>query len=222
VHRFAYCSLVSNVIPYIPVVRRLAMNYTETELYVLTARVEKLEAQNRHWRLAGSLIALFGISFVLMGAKSADHIDPRVVRATTIETRDLILKDQEGKVCARLSVTPIIDRVNDHMAIMSGPDGPDRAVLEIYNEKGRVVWTAPPSPSLVEVTCGPVDGIGWLSLAGRRRLRKVLCCVCRFLRRSTHCRFSLQLAQPPQFQLKLLDHETDHPHRFMIAVPNLL
>jgi hypothetical protein len=125
------------------------MTDTETELQTLTRRVGKLEAQNHQWRLVGCVLALFGSSFLVMGAKPIDRIEQSILRATTVETSDIILKDKEGHVCARLSVTPIVDRVNDHTSIVTHSNSPDLAVLEIYDDKGHPVWTAPPSPTLL-------------------------------------------------------------------------
>lgn len=86
---------------------------------------------------------------LLVAAKPTDRTRPSVIRVTTVEARDIILKDEEGNVCARLSVTPIIERLNNRTSVVIHSDSTDRAVLEIYDKKGLRVWTAPPLPSLV-------------------------------------------------------------------------
>ncbi len=49
------------------------MDFTQSELQLLAARVEKLEAQNRRWKLAGVFFALSSVSLVVMAAKPADR-----------------------------------------------------------------------------------------------------------------------------------------------------
>src|SRR6266849_396822 len=75
-----------------------------SEIQILAVRVERLEAQNRRWKLISALFALSGVSLVLMGAKPADRIDPPMVRAGTVEAQEFILKDETGHICARLSL----------------------------------------------------------------------------------------------------------------------
>ncbi len=60
------------------------MNSSQANLDLLAARVQKLEASNRHWRLVNALLLLSGVSVVLMGAKPADRLEPPVVRAGTV------------------------------------------------------------------------------------------------------------------------------------------
>ena len=75
------------------------MNSTETNLDLLASRVQKLEASNRRWKLVNSLLVLLAVSVALMGAKPADRIVPPMVRASTVEAQELILKDpDDGKV----------------------------------------------------------------------------------------------------------------------------
>ena len=38
------------------------MDFTQSELHLLTSRVEKLEAQNRRWKLASVFFALSSVS----------------------------------------------------------------------------------------------------------------------------------------------------------------
>src|ERR1700739_373061 len=117
------------------------MKFTETDFEVLAARVEKLESRHRRWKAVSIVIGLFAASLIAMGARLADRIDPSVIRTTTIEAREVVLKDRDGHVCARLSVTPIMERSSNHGTNAS--ERTDLAVLEIYDENGRAVWTAP-------------------------------------------------------------------------------
>lgn len=133
------------------------MGIIETDLQILVARIEKLESQNLRWRAASVVVALFASSILLMAAKPADRIETPILRVTTVEAREIILKNRDGHVCARLSVTPIISRGNNHATFES--EGQDLAVLEIYDERGNPVWVAPPSPTLVPAIYGSIHRI---------------------------------------------------------------
>jgi hypothetical protein len=56
------------------------MQCLSTDFQKLAARVEKLEASNRRWKLTSALLSLFGVAFLLMGAKPADSFDKQVIR----------------------------------------------------------------------------------------------------------------------------------------------
>ncbi len=103
------------------------MNSTRTSLDLLASRVQELEASNRRWKLVNALLALSAVSVALMGAKSADRIEPPMVRAGTVEAQEFILKDEAGHVYARLSPNPSDD------------------------DKGEVLWTAPSKDHFVPV-----------------------------------------------------------------------
>ena len=120
-----------------------------TDLGMLAVRVEELEASNRRWKLFSMGLLLSGISMLLIAAKVPDLAEPSVIRVNTVEARDIILKDGNGNICARLSVLPIIKRMSNGTSFVVQSDTTDRAVLEIYNDEGRPAWTAPPSPILV-------------------------------------------------------------------------
>jgi len=102
----------------------------------LAKRVEKPEASNRRWKLASVVLLRSGISILLAGAKAADHVQPSVIRVNTVEATDILLKDEKGNVCARLSVLPIIDWIGGHISVVVQSNTADRAVLTIYNAKG--------------------------------------------------------------------------------------
>ncbi|HYU23389.1 MAG TPA: hypothetical protein VEM60_09635 [Candidatus Dormibacteraeota bacterium] len=54
--------------------------------------------------MVNSLLVLLAISVALMGAKPADRIVPPMVRASTVEAQEFILKDPDDHVYARLSL----------------------------------------------------------------------------------------------------------------------
>ncbi|PYT53260.1 MAG: hypothetical protein DMG43_09455 [Acidobacteria bacterium] len=120
------------------------MDFTQSELHLLAARVEKLEAQNRRWKLAGVFFALSGVSLVLMAAKPADRIEPPVVRAGTVEAQEFILKDTDGHVYARLSLgrALAVKQPNGTYFIPYKPVA-GQAALQFFDDKGDVLWTAP-------------------------------------------------------------------------------
>ena len=132
------------------------MSYKNDCLEVLVARVERLEAQNRWLRLAAALLLLFGVSLGLMGAKSADRVEPQVVRASSVEAQEFILKSEEGYIYARLSLHPSNltlreKEPKDRMYPIPRPEMRGQATLQFYNEKGELVWTAPPTPTVIPV-----------------------------------------------------------------------
>ena len=130
------------------------MNATQLDFHSLAVRVEKLETQNRRWRFVNALLLLSGVSVVLMGAKSADRIEPPVVRASTVEAQEFILKDETGRVYARLSLNPPISAMkqqNGRTYLIPNQAVPGQAALQFYSDKGEVVWTVPTSPTYVPV-----------------------------------------------------------------------
>jgi len=129
------------------------MNSSQANLDLLAARVQKLEASNRHWRLVNALLLLSGVSVVLMGAKPAESLEPPVIRAGTVEAQEFVLKDETGHVYARLSLNPSTRRImqsngrtylipNNSLAI------PGQPALQFFDDKGDVVWTVPQEPML--------------------------------------------------------------------------
>jgi hypothetical protein len=124
------------------------MKYTEPALEALVARMDKLEAQNRRWKLAGILLGLSSLSLVLMAAKAADHTDPTVVHARTVEAQDFVLKDEDGQVRARLTLNPNKTR---HGRDILNPTDPayGSSALQFYDDKGEAFWTAPQAPLML-------------------------------------------------------------------------
>jgi len=137
------------------------MNCSQANLDLLSARVQKLEASNRRWRLLNALLLLSGVSVVLMGAKPADRLEPPVVRAGTVEAQEFVLKDTGGHVYARLSLgrtfannlpngVNIIPNQNAPY-FMPNRVAPNQATLQFYDDRGDVLWTVPSSPTLIPV-----------------------------------------------------------------------
>jgi hypothetical protein len=128
------------------------MNSRNSELEILAERVEKLEAQNRWYKLASFVSALFCISLVLLGAKAADRSEQTIVRAHTIEAQDFILKDEDGRVYARMSLNPSKKLKPDGRVYMiPSQETPGQAALEFYDEKGNIRWIAPGKAEFVPV-----------------------------------------------------------------------
>ena len=126
------------------------MRFPITGFQELASRIEMLEVSNRRWRLITIVLLVSSISMILIAAKAPDRVEPSVLRVTTVEARDIILKDEKGNVCARLSVLPLIERTGNGVpVVVIQSDTKDRAVLTIYDDRGRPAWTAPPSPILV-------------------------------------------------------------------------
>ena len=129
------------------------MKDSAIELQNLVARVEKLESQNRRWRLASALLSLCGVAFLLMGAKPADRFDKQVIRAGTVEAQEFLLKDEDGHVYARLSLnaTGRAVQLNGRVYLVPSQKIPGEPGLQFYDDKGNVVWTAPSRPELMTV-----------------------------------------------------------------------
>ena len=121
------------------------MQHTEPDFQALAARMDKLEAQNRRWKVASIVFALSIGSLLLMAAKPADRIDPTVIHARTVEAQDFVLKDADGQVLARLTLNPNKKDTSGRIFI-NPPVGPD---LQFYNENGDAIWTAPQEPTMI-------------------------------------------------------------------------
>jgi hypothetical protein len=124
------------------------MNSSQVDVQTLAARVEKLEATNRRWKLASTLLLVSGVSLFLLGAKYADRIEPDVIHARSVEAQDFVLKDEHGRVFARLTLTPVPgSKLNDqHLYPYKAT-----AALEFYDENGQVVSTTPAKPQFMTV-----------------------------------------------------------------------
>jgi hypothetical protein len=131
------------------------MNSSQANLDLLAARVQKLEASNRRWKLLSASLLLSGVSVLLMGAKPADRLQPPVVRAGSVEAQEFILKDENGHVYARLSLNPSLPKVTQKGRTYLVPSDslaiPGQPALQFFDDKGDVVWTVPQEPTLRKV-----------------------------------------------------------------------
>ena len=124
------------------------MQHTEPDFQALATRMDKLEAQNRKWKLASILLAVSSASLVLVAAKPADRIDPGVIHARTVEAQDFVVKDEDGQIRARLTLNPNkkMEMNGRSVLIMNPAFGP---ALQFYNENGDAIWTAPQEPTMI-------------------------------------------------------------------------
>ena len=139
------------------------MNSSQVDVQTLAARIEKLESANRRWKFVNAALLLFGVSIFLMGAKPADRIEPQgVVKAHTVEAQDFVLKDDDGHVYARLSLTPGLIPMDQNGRLYAAPNSPrlytapaqtvpGQASLQFYDERGQLLWSAPTKPQFMTV-----------------------------------------------------------------------
>jgi hypothetical protein len=133
------------------------MEQEEFDLVKLHARVERLEAQNRRWKMASAIAVVVLGSFLAMGASRNDRLDSQAVKANTVEAQEFVLKDANDRIRARLNV-PVAKLV----LVPGAPPGtvyrdfpshavPNQAALQFYNQDGDIIWTAPSTPSVVQL-----------------------------------------------------------------------
>ena len=139
------------------------MNSSPVDVQTLVARVEKLESANRRWKSTSVIALLFVISMLLLSTKHAervtaasraDRIEPDVLHARTMEAQDFVLKDADGHVYARFSITPAPtaeDQNGRSPRLYEMPVIPGQASIQFYDQKGKVVWSAPAKPQFMTV-----------------------------------------------------------------------
>jgi hypothetical protein len=122
---------------------------SDEHVRALTIRVEKLEIQNRRWRL-GSIGLLLGVTaLAIVGAAHSDAVDPSVIRAKTVEATNFVLKDDSGRVRGRMSIaTDTILKDGKVYHIWRPNVTVGQALLEFYDEDGNQVWVAPKIPTV--------------------------------------------------------------------------
>jgi len=136
------------------------MEFSQVDVQSLAARIEKLESANRRWKSASAIALLFVLSLLLLSTRHAervaaaarpDRVERDVLRVRTVEAQDFVLKDDEGHVLARLSLSPQADVKKRGGAYLLPKDGalPGQAALQFYNNKGEVLWTAPSAAELL-------------------------------------------------------------------------
>lgn len=139
------------------------MNSSEVNVQALAARIEKLEAANRRWKSASAIALLFILSLLLLSTRDAervaaaarpDRMEPNVLHARVVEAQDFVLKDADGRVYARFSITPSLagmDLNGRSPRLEEMPVIPGQASIQFYDEKGKVVWSAPSKPQFMTV-----------------------------------------------------------------------
>ena len=139
------------------------MNSSEVDVQTLSARIEKLEAANRRWKSASVIALLFVLSLLLLSTRHAervaaaarpDRIEQDVLHVRTVEAQDFVLKDAEGHVYARFSISPsspALDQNGRSPRVYEMPMIPGQASIQFFDEKGKVVWSAPSKPQFMTV-----------------------------------------------------------------------
>jgi hypothetical protein len=107
------------------------MTTSEIDLQGMLERIQKLETQNRRWKLAALLLLMVIASSLTVGVMAQERIAPPLVRAQTVEANSFLLRDADGTVRGRI--------------VMRGY----KPILEFYDEGGKVIWSAPANPKLV-------------------------------------------------------------------------
>lgn len=139
------------------------MNSLELHVQTLAARIEKLEAANRRWKSASAIALLFVLSLLLLSTRHAervaaaarpDRVERDVLQVRTVEAQDFVLKDADGHVYARFSITPSLagmDQNGRPPRLEELPVIPGQASIQFYDERGKVVWSAPAKPQFMTV-----------------------------------------------------------------------
>lgn len=138
------------------------MNSSQVDVQNLAVRIEKLESANRRWKSASAIALLFVISLLLLSTRHAervaaaarpDRIDRDVLQVRTVEAQNFILKDDDGRVYARLSLSPPPQVSKNGRTYLLPSEGaaPGQPSLQFYDERGQVVWTAPSKAQVIPV-----------------------------------------------------------------------
>ena len=139
------------------------MNSLELHVQTLAARIEKLEAAKRRWKSASAIALLFVLSLLLLSTRHAervaaaarpDRVERDVLQVRTVEAQDFVLKDADGHVYARFSITPNLagmDQSGRPPRLEELPVIPGQASIQFYDERGKVVWSAPARPQFMTV-----------------------------------------------------------------------
>jgi hypothetical protein len=99
-------------------------------------------------------MVLAAILLVLVGAGRSETPDPTIIRARTVEARDFLLKDEHGRVRARLSLYPTGKEVTVEGKVFRMPPEkaiPGQAALQFFDENGEEVWAEPKQPTFEQI-----------------------------------------------------------------------
>lgn len=97
-------------------------------------RLEKLERQMRRWKIASLLLVAMLAIVLLTGAAYSDSDGLLQLPATRLSAHSFVLVGRDGNVYGRMSI-------RDH-----------KAELQLYDEAGKVIWSAPPEALVKPVT----------------------------------------------------------------------
>lgn len=139
-----------------------------TDVQNLAARIERLEAANRRWKSASAIALLFVFSLLLLSTRHAervaaaarpDRVEQDVLHVGTVEAQNFVLKDADGHVYARFSITPNVMAMDQSGRVLPPgslrfndvPMPPGQASIQFYDEKGKVLWSAPAKPQFLTV-----------------------------------------------------------------------
>ena len=139
------------------------MNSSPVDVQVLAVRIEKLESANRRWKSASAIALLFVLSLLLLSTRHAervaaaarpDRVERDVLQVSTVEAQNFVLKDADGHVYARFSITPSLagmDLNGRPLRLDEMPVIPGQASIQFYDETGKVLWSAPTKPQFMTV-----------------------------------------------------------------------
>lgn len=99
------------------------MTSTAPEVSALTERIEKLEKQNRKFKQAGAVALVLVASLLLMG---------QAAQKKTVEANEFILRDNDGKIRARLRMVEDQEGVRNPQ--LKGLQNPQ---LEFFDENQK-------------------------------------------------------------------------------------
>jgi hypothetical protein len=97
------------------------MTTSEIDLHALLERVQKLEVQNRHWRLASLITFVLLLASLTVGLAHGQQPQPN--RPQTVEAQSFVLRDAGGTVRGQLSMKD------------------NTPSLELYDKGGQVFWS---------------------------------------------------------------------------------
>ena len=110
------------------------METSKPEMYLLAARIAKLETQNRFWKLAG-VIAMLMLACSLVAGVAAQQRPGVIPLGQQLRAESFVLTDANGATRGEFGIkngSPVLR--------LYGPD----PVLELYGPDGKVIWSTKP------------------------------------------------------------------------------
>ena len=105
------------------------MTTSEIDLHALLERVQKVEVQNRHWKLASLVTFVLLLASLTVGLAHGQQPQPN--RPQTVEAQSFVLRDASGAVRGQLSMKD------------------NAPTLELYDKGGSVIWSTSPKARMV-------------------------------------------------------------------------